>query len=359
MNFITIENKGGKIRLNEQVTPDSIGRMIEEVGKLFGASAVYAGADFGPLMACAENAVDTLEIEVNSPGGSVFDGYTMFREIQSLRDRGVVVTATITGMAASMASVICMACDEIRMVPHGRMMIHDASNGTYGNAEAMRKMADLLDGISGDIAAIYANRTGKDVDAIRAMMKKETWMNAKDSKSLRFIDEILTGDSAKNAVDIAPAGNSPLAMSFLDRLTSPSDTEAKERIVALELQISQHDQSVSDLQAKLEIAETALQEASGLSVANATLTATVTTHEATIAENVIAIAGLTEKVTARETDLGLAAAKLLAAQGHGTPLVLGTGNVTEGDDKALTRDQFNALTPANRLAFAKAGGKIS
>ena len=152
----------------------------------------------------ADDTVGQILIDIDSPGGSVFDGYTMFREIQSLRDRGVVVTATITGMAASMASVICMACDSIRMVPHGRMMIHDASNGAYGNAEAMRKMADLLDGISGDIAAIYADRTGKTVDAVRAMMKKETWMNAKDAKSL-VAHALLEGESVAGARGAGPA----------------------------------------------------------------------------------------------------------------------------------------------------------
>ena len=170
--IIQIENKGGKVKLNEQVTQDSIKRMIDEIGRLFGAKAVAEGADFGEIMNSAENAVDVLELEINSPGGSVFDGYTIYQEIKSLRDRGVTVNATITGMAASMASVICMACDKISMVKHGRMMIHDASSMTQGNAEQLRKTADLLDGISENIAEIYADKTGMDKEEIREISKK-------------------------------------------------------------------------------------------------------------------------------------------------------------------------------------------
>ena len=105
MNAIEITNKSGKIRLNDVVVKPVIDQLIDEIGKLFGAKAVADGADFGEITNCAENAIDTLEIEINSPGGSIFDGYTIYNEIRSLRDRGVEVTATIIGMAASMASV--------------------------------------------------------------------------------------------------------------------------------------------------------------------------------------------------------------------------------------------------------------
>ena len=190
MKLIAIENKSGKVKLNETVTPQSVQRIIEEVGRLFGASAVTNGADFGEIMNSAENAVDVLVIEINSPGGSVFDGYTLFHEIKSLRDRGVVVNAVITGMAASMGSVICMACDKVTIVPHGRLMIHDASATSGGNAEQLRKTADLLDGISQNIAEIYSEKTGKSIDEIRDLMKKETWMNADQSLENGFVDEI-------------------------------------------------------------------------------------------------------------------------------------------------------------------------
>lgn len=190
MNLIQIDNKQGKVKLNEAVTKQSIDRMIEEIGRLFGASAAASGADFGVIMNAAENGVDVLDIEINSPGGSVFDGYTIYQEIKTLQDRGVVVNVLITGMAASMASVIAMAADKVAIVPHGRMMIHDASNVVAGNAEQLRQAAELLDSISNDIAEIYAKRTGKSVEDIRDLMKKETWMSAKEAVENGFADEV-------------------------------------------------------------------------------------------------------------------------------------------------------------------------
>lgn len=346
-NMITIENKGGKVKLNEQVTQDSIKRMIDEISKLFGAKAVADGADFGEITNCAENAVDVLEIEINSPGGSVFDGYTIYQEIKSLRDRGVVVNATITGMAASMASVICMACDKVSMVKHGRMMIHDASSATHGNAEQLRKTADLLDGISENISEIYAEKTGMDKEEIREMMKRETWMNAKESIANGFIDEVL-GEQ----VDIRQASNESSHMKFLDRLTQPSAEESLERIAALEADITAQ---ATEFQDKLDKAEAALQEAATIQAENIELRAKaelVPTLEAKIIE-----LEASAKVTAEKIDT--AAAQKLAAMGHGEPLDLGNVAPVESKSKELTLEAFNQLTPAERMSFVREGGKIS
>jgi len=352
--MITIENKGGKVKLNEQVTQDSIKRMIDEIGRLFGAKAVAEGADFGEIMNTAENAVDVLELEINSPGGSVFDGYTIYQEIKSLRDRGVVVNATITGMAASMASVICMACDKVSMVKHGRMMIHDASSGTHGNAEQLRKTADLLDGISENIAEIYAEKTGMDKEEIRAMMKRETWMNAKESIANGFVDEII-GEQ----VDIRQEKVESSHMSFLNRLTNPSSEESIERIAALEADLSAQ---AAEFQAKLDAAELALQEAAEITAENIELRIKadlVPALEAKIAEmEEIAI------ITAEKIDT--AAAQKLASMGHGEPLDLGTASVTNQETlsilevfKELKGEEATRFYEANRKAILAEQSQIN
>lgn len=345
--MITIENKSGKVKLNEQVTQDSIKRMTDEIGRLFGAKASAEGADFGEIMNSAENAVDVLDIEINSPGGSVFDGYTIYQEIKSLRDRGVVVNATITGMAASMASVICMACDKVSMVKHGRMMIHDASSATQGNAEQLRKTAELLEGISDNIADIYREKTEMDKDEIRAMMKRETWMNAKESLANGFIDEVI-GEQ----VDIRQVSNESSHMSFLNRLTNPSAEESIERIAALEADITAQ---AAEFQDKLDKAEAALQEAATIQAENIELRTKaelVPTLEAKIVE-----LEASAEVTAQKIDT--AAAQKLAAMGHGESLDLGNTATVESKNKELTLEAFNQLTPADRMTFVKSGGKIT
>ncbi|MFA9263256.1 MAG: hypothetical protein ACEQSB_08145 [Undibacterium sp.] len=103
MNLIEITNKAGKIKLNDIVMQPVMDRLISEIGKIFGAKAAENGDYSGELTNCAENAVDTLEIEIHSPGGSVLDGYVLYNEILGLRKRGVHVTATVNSLAASMA----------------------------------------------------------------------------------------------------------------------------------------------------------------------------------------------------------------------------------------------------------------
>ena len=336
--MITIENKNGKVKLNEQVTQDSIKRMIDEIGRLFGAKAVAEGADFGEIMNIAENAVDVLELEINSPGGSVFDGYTIYQEIKSLRDRGVTVNATVTGMAASMASVICMACDKISMVKHGRMMIHDASSGAVGNAESLRKTADLLEAISEDIAVIYSDRNGMDKEEVREMMMRETWMNAREALANGFVDEVL-GEQVDFRQEKAESSH----MSFLNRLTNPSSEESIERIAALEADINAQ---ASEFQAKLDAAELALQEAAEITAQNIELrikAELVPALEAQIAEmKEIAL------LTAEKIDT--AAAQKLASMGHGEPLDLGTASVTDTKPKTVI-ETLNELKGAEAAAF--------
>lgn len=303
MKILEIENKTGKVKLNEMVTRDSIGRMIDEIGKLFGATASASGADFGEIMNAAENAVDVLEIEINSPGGSVFDGYTIYQEIQSLKDRGVVVNATITGMAASMASVICMACNKVSIVPHGRMMIHDASSGFAGNAEQMRKQADLLDSISADIANIYAARTGKEVDEIRAMMKNETWMNAEATVENGFADEILKFDKE-------PKNN----MSILAKLFPNND-----QVEQIEAAIQENDSIRAELvssQERIAELESSIQDHALASSNLIEAQTKITEFEALVEGKDLEIANLKAEIQSVDDKAAIKAAELLAQNGH-------------------------------------------
>ena len=186
MKILQIENKAAKLKLTEQVDKWSMDELCQEIERVYGAQAHASGADFGEITNCIEAAADTLEIEIHSPGGSVLDGYRLFNSITALRARGVHVTAHVT-LAASMASVIAMAADRIHMRKGARMMIHEASAGSHGNAAEHRNRAELLESISDEIAGIYAQRTGIPQDEIRASMKKETWMNGEQAVALKFI----------------------------------------------------------------------------------------------------------------------------------------------------------------------------
>lgn len=316
MELIQIENKAGKVKLNDIVHQPVIDKLLSEIEQIFGASACANGDYTGELTNFAENAVDTLDLEIHSPGGSVFEGYRVNAALNEMRSRGVYVTVTINSLAASMGSVIAMASDKIRIVPGGRMMIHDVQTGVRGDAKALSEAAKLVDEMSNEIADIYAARTGHKAEDIREKMKAETWMGAKEALAQGFVDEIHDPKAAKNSVDIVQTLGTSGNMSFLDRLTSPSNAEALEKISALEAIISSHDEAVAAFEAKLEVAENALAEVEVIRAENVKLTEQVSL----IPDLEASIAMLTEqaKFTAEKVDT--AAAAKLAAMGHQEPL---------------------------------------
>ena len=118
-----------------------------------------------------------LEVHINSPGGDVFEGLAIYN---SLAQRAGNVTTVIDGLAASAASFIAQAGKTRIIAPGAMMMIHDASGLCIGNASDMRELADLLEKVSDNIAAIYADAAANGTDW-RAAMQKETWYTADEA----------------------------------------------------------------------------------------------------------------------------------------------------------------------------------
>ncbi|MBQ6621523.1 MAG: Clp protease ClpP [Mogibacterium sp.] len=129
----------------------------------------------------------TVDIYINSPGGDVFAGLSIYNMVRRLKKN---VTVHIDGLAASAASVIAMAGDRIIMPKNAMMMIHNAWSFTAGNAEELRTMASRLERVDGQLAQIYADRTGRPIEEIRGMMAAETWMNGEEAYAARFADEV-------------------------------------------------------------------------------------------------------------------------------------------------------------------------
>lgn len=135
-------------------------------------------------------AVDAAEIEVaiNSPGGSVFQGLAIYN---TLRTHPARIITRVDGLAASAASFIAQAGDERIMVESSQMMIHDAMAAVAGNASAMREVADFLDRQSANIAALYASRSGLPVERYVEMMAAETWLSAAEAVEEGLADSVL------------------------------------------------------------------------------------------------------------------------------------------------------------------------
>jgi ATP-dependent Clp protease protease subunit len=133
--------------------------------------------------------VKTLNIYINSPGGSVFDGEAIYNQLRRFEATKNVI---VDGLAASAASFIAMAGDKITMGHGSQMMIHRAMGGAYGFESDLRAVADVLGMLSGTIADIYAKRTGKSRDEVLALMDAETWMDPAKALELGFADEVVT-----------------------------------------------------------------------------------------------------------------------------------------------------------------------
>lgn len=144
-------------------------------------------------------------VRINSPGGDVREGIAI---LSALRLHNGQVNVQIDGLAASAASFIAMAGDTIVMMPNTEMMIHDASMITWGNASDLRADADFLDRVSGNIADVYAQRTGTDVASWRAAMLAESWYSAQEAVDAGLADSVMEIPVAsKGRAAAAVAGN--------------------------------------------------------------------------------------------------------------------------------------------------------
>jgi len=334
--FLQIENKAAKLKLNEQVDKFSIEPLVQEIERVFGAKAAEAGLVSGDITNCIANAADTLDIEIHSPGGSVMDGYVLYNAIRQMRDRGVYVTAHIQ-LAASMASVIAMAADKIVMREGARMMIHEASAVTAGDANEHLNKAELLESISAEIAGVYSTRTGKDNEEMRALMKKETWMDGKQAVAMGFADE-----SADAAFDKETKGMTGILSKLF-----PGNEEAAAKVEAA---LVEND----TLRADLSAAQSRIDELAPLADDNlklrsdiAELTAKLDKSGKTIEANAERITELEKQAEDLDAKASIKAAELLAQQGHPQPVAL-VGD--SGQAKTLT-EQFNELKGAEATAF--------
>lgn len=126
-----------------------------------------------------------INLRINSPGGSVFDGLAIYNFLKE-QD----VTVQVDGLAASIASIIAMAGKEVRIASNGFLMIHNPWGGAMGDSDEMRQTADLLDKIRDSLVGTYAKKTGKDAETIKRWMDEETWFSAEEAKENGFVDTI-------------------------------------------------------------------------------------------------------------------------------------------------------------------------
>jgi len=156
--------------------------IYEEIG-FWGITAQQFARDLAAL-----GRVTKIEARIHSPGGDVFEGMAIYN---LLKGHPAHKVCHIDGLAASMASVIAMAFDEIIMPENAMMMIHKPWGGTIGDADDMRKYADLLDKVESTLIGAYKTKTGLSDEELQALLADETWLTGAEAVAKGFADTLV------------------------------------------------------------------------------------------------------------------------------------------------------------------------
>ncbi|MDL2063379.1 head maturation protease, ClpP-related [Lactiplantibacillus paraplantarum] len=156
-----------------------------EVYQFFGYSTV---TPTGVITALKNAGGMPIKAEINSPGGDVFAGSEIFTALKNYSGN---VEVDIVGLAASAASIIAMAGDQVKISPTGQLMIHRASTVSQGNSDDLSSDLQGLDSTDQAIVNVYQEKTGMDPQNIYRMMSEETRINAQEAVKQGFADEIM------------------------------------------------------------------------------------------------------------------------------------------------------------------------
>jgi ATP-dependent Clp protease protease subunit len=185
---------GLKMIKNKDKSADIL--IYEDIGESwFGGFSAKAFAD--ELKSLGD--VKTLNVFINSPGGDVFDGVSIYNQ---LRRHRATVNIEIDALAASIASVIAMAGDTVSMAENSLMMIHNPWGLAIGNAEDLRKLADDMDKVRDSSILPAYGRSNLDQEEIIRLMDEETWISAQEALDWGFVDTVTEAKKMAAHIDL-------------------------------------------------------------------------------------------------------------------------------------------------------------
>lgn len=181
-----------------------------------GAIAIYSDIGAGSLSASdfqfslsALGEVRELHINVCSNGGDIPSGFAIYNMLSRHAAKKVV---TIDGIAASMASVIAMAGDEIIIPSNSMLMIHNPWGMVGGDSEALISFGESLAKMREQIANVYVKRTGQSIKDILSMMDRETWLTAQEAVDMGFADRVEEPRRMAALINTSRFLNTPMAL---------------------------------------------------------------------------------------------------------------------------------------------------
>ena len=197
LNKLLADNRGKGLFRVDNVSQDEatvwLYDMIVSDSFFEGISAI----DFAKQMTAID--AKTIHLRIDSPGGEVFAAQAMS---QIIREHDAHIIAHIDGLAASAASWVALAADEVVIAPGGMIMIHNAQTIACGDSRDLNETASLLEKVDGILIATYAEATGQDTQQIADWMDAETWFSAEEALLYKFADRIARNDDValENAI---------------------------------------------------------------------------------------------------------------------------------------------------------------
>lgn len=178
-------------------TDDDVITIFDPIGESWDGSGVTVGRISDELRAIGAKPVT---VQINSPGGNFFDGLAIYN---LLRAHSNMVTVQVMGVAASAASIIAMAGDEIQIARSGLMMVHNAQWIAVGDRHAMIEAHDKMVNFDQAMVSLYVDRTAMKPEEIAAMMDETTFMTGPVAMEKGFATSLLEADETPTKIRAA------------------------------------------------------------------------------------------------------------------------------------------------------------
>lgn len=186
---------------------------------------------------------EPIEIEIASEGGSVTAGNIIVSKIRELSKTGHRTTSHVVSLAASMASVIACACDELVMDSNALMMIHTVWSCVQGNASQLRKEADTLDLFTRSLISVYRSKFNRTDEQIMDMLKAETWILGEQAEMYGLqctVNDVGSEIRIAARVDLSKFNNVPKAIQMeTTEEKKPEETIAEENTESIKATLEQ------------------------------------------------------------------------------------------------------------------------
>ena len=193
--------------------------LYDQIGASFWGDGVTAKSFQKELTALGK--VTAIDLRINSPGGDVFDGFAIYN---MLAQHPATVDVYVDGVAASIASIIAMAGNKIRMAKNSMMMIHNPQGVAIGDENEMDRVKALLKQVKNNLTTTYVDRTGNKAAKVEEWMSDETWFTADAAVDNGFADAVISEQAVAACFDLSPFRNAPQALK--DRMRNAIATPA-------------------------------------------------------------------------------------------------------------------------------------